>query len=189
MRDESYIDRCLMGMGTAIQAMDPGQRQVLASSVELMRCLEREVMSDASSTLICPDDIGMIRATQASEVVEFTLTPGETVSNVILPALGLKYWVTLGLASGNYGGQYSIFIQRSGAIVGQFGQATFEPDTANARAAVSPCICVGAIQTLTLSLRPTAAFGPGPDTFSLQVFRDFSGPTSAKRGTSCGTGC
>lgn len=186
MKNDSYIDSCLLGMGTAIAAMDPGQRQVLATNVELLRCLEREVRSDASQTLVCADDIGMIRATQGSEVVAFTPVEGATSAEYVLPALGLKYWITLGMATTNVS-SYRVFLTRAGTIVGQFGMATFDPDTANPLAGVSPCICVGAIQTLTLTVRPTAAFAAGA-TFELQVFRDFNGPPGG-RGSSCKTGC
>lgn len=153
--------------------------------------------ADVQGCLICPEDIGLLRATQSNTISDpfgiGGLAPGGTVV-VTLPALGQMYCLSVGLESSNgvlvATDSYTLTVTRAGAVVATYVRQELAPATANSQVAAScPCsICVGPIQAVTLTLTNTgaAAYGAGA-VVRFKLCRDFGPMPSVMLDQACRT--
>lgn len=156
---------------------------------ELLAEMERRLCSPGSTcvtnTLICPEDQGVIRATQAQGTVTLTATAAVAIGgkvDLILPNLGLNYCLSFGLqlaATANVNG-YTVDIIRAGNVVGGTSFVELSPATNN-DARCQCCICVGALQPITLRFTNT---GSAPwvvgESITIRVCRDFDNAMKQK---------
>jgi hypothetical protein len=151
---------------TATAALNPRE-------VELLRVFGA-VFESCAPRLICPDDEGMIRATQGTGQVRFIIAANAPSAEVTLPVLGLDYCLSIGLALGTLATtDWGLEIIRAGTTVASLNSTTFNPETANPRAGACVEICVGAIQSVTLRVVNLGAAWLAADTLSMQIYRNF----------------
>lgn len=156
--------------------LTPRERE-LAAAVLQLACSS----ACQSQALVCPDDVGLIRSTQATGTARVDVAVAVPVGGsipVTLPNLGLPYCLSFGLELATSLGaadNYDILVARGGITVASVARVELAGGTANERSAgCQCCICVGAVQGLTLTFVNTGAAAWPVGTFiQVRVCRDF----------------